>query len=111
MTWTLTRPYADAGMQRIANWIAPMMDAATPTAVQIPVGREAIIAQAALETGWGRAAIGHNLFGIKAGADWHGEVQNVPTTEVINGQTIRIVAPFRDYATFAESIADHFAFL
>lgn len=82
-----------------------------------PVAREAsrtsgvpasiIIAQAALETGWGRTTIGDakNLFGIK-GTGPAGSVR-VPTREVINGRSVTIMDNFRRYNTWAESIADH----
>jgi len=82
-----------------------------------PVAREAsrtsgvpasiIIAQAALETGWGRATIGNakNLFGIK-GTGPAGSVR-VPTSEVINGRWVTIMDNFRRYNTWAESITDH----
>jgi uncharacterized FlgJ-related protein len=63
-----------------------------------------MLAQAAHETGWGRAAMktrdgqpAHNLFGIKATAGWTGKVAEVATTEYINGQPRRVMAKFRAY--------------
>lgn len=87
------------------------LKAAEPTAAKIGCSPAAIVAQAVLETGWGRAAIGNNLFGIKANASWKGKRQLVPTREVINGQDVFIKDWFRDYDTPAESFADHFEFL
>jgi flagellar protein FlgJ len=73
-----------------------------------------MIGQAAHETGWGRQQIvaadgtpSHNLFGIKAGADWKGRVVEAATTEVIDGRAVRTVARFRAYASAAESFADY----
>ena len=40
-----------------------------------------VAAQAALETGWGKSAIGNNLFGITASKKWRGEVKYVRTFE------------------------------
>ena len=69
------------------------------------------LAQAALETGWGKSTIGaaKNLFGIKgtgpAGTTSH------QTQEWQNGGFITIQAGFRKYNTWLESIQDHTAFL
>ena len=41
----------------------------------------AILAQAALESGWGEAAPGYNFFGMKAGKYWKGKKQLLTTTE------------------------------
>jgi flagellar protein FlgJ len=73
-----------------------------------------MIGQAAHESGWGRKEIrladgsaSFNLFGIKAGADWKGAVAETLTTEVVNGQSVKGVAKFRAYASYAESFADY----
>lgn len=65
------------------------------------------MAQAALESGWGKSAIGNNLFGIKAGSGWTGKKQYVWTTEVINGVSQKVKAWFRDYDSISDSILDH----
>ncbi len=48
-----------------------------------------------------------NLFGIKAGAGWHGPVAETTTTEVVDGVARKTVARFRAYASHAESFADY----
>ena len=65
------------------------------------------LAQAALETGWGRATIGNarNLFGIK-GRGPAGSI-TVPTREYVNGRYVTVNAAFRKYNTWLESINDH----
>ncbi len=75
---------------------------------------EFMISQAALETGWGRREIlhadgrsSHNLFGIKASANWKGPVAEVTTTEYIDGQAQKVTARFRAYSSYAESFADY----
>jgi flagellar rod assembly protein/muramidase FlgJ len=65
------------------------------------------VAQAVLESGWGRNHIQNNLFGIKATASWTGKVAEVWTTEYINGQPRRVKALFRAYDSFAESVEDY----
>jgi peptidoglycan hydrolase FlgJ len=73
-----------------------------------------MIAQAGHETGWGRHGImradgtpTHNLFGIKAGANWKGPIAEIATTEFVNGEPKRMVQRFRAYANAAESFADY----
>ena len=72
-----------------------------------------MLAQAALETGWGqrmpRAADGspsHNLFGIKAGDEWTGARATADSMEVINGVATPRRATFRAYASVEESVND-----
>lgn len=71
------------------------------------------LAQAALETGWGAfvpvdyqsGKKSYNLFGVK-GDGTNGHV-TAYTWEVENGQRVNVLADFRAYNSFAESIADH----
>ncbi|MDC8803497.1 flagellar assembly peptidoglycan hydrolase FlgJ [Halomonas pacifica] len=78
------------------------------------VPAELILAQAALETGWGRRGIptrdggeSHNLFGIKAGRHWRGETTEIVTHEYIDGQRTRISDHFRVYDSYAEAFTDY----
>jgi flagellar protein FlgJ len=73
-----------------------------------------ILAQAALESGWGKSeprasdgTLSHNLFGIKAGRDWTGPVAETTTTEFVNGVAQKVTQRFRAYASYADSFADH----
>jgi flagellar protein FlgJ len=73
-----------------------------------------LIAQAALETGWGRAeprmadgTPSHNPFGIKAGRGWRGAVAEAVTTEYTNGVARRTVERFRAYPSYAEAFRDY----
>lgn len=65
------------------------------------------LSQAALESGWGKSAIGHNIYGIKAGSAWTGATRTVPTKEFVNGQYVTVNAKFRDYPSFEASVEDH----
>ena len=73
-----------------------------------------MIAQAALETGWGKAQMktadgsdSHNLFGIKAGKDWKGPIVEKVTTEHIGGVAHRQVERFRAYGSYAAAFTDY----
>ncbi len=77
----------------------------------------AVLAQAALETGWGSRVIhdadgapSHNLFGIKA-ANWSGPTADVTTLEFELGQPVRKQDSFRAYRDFTESVRDYVSFL
>jgi len=73
-----------------------------------------MVAQAALETGWGKHEIrfddgrtSHNLFGIRAGANWKGPVAEIWTTEFINGAAQKVRGQFRAYGSYEESFNDY----
>ena len=87
---------------------------AQKTAAELGVPAKALIAQAALETGWGRRLVGagrsldsNNLFGIKAGAHWIGEKVSAATHEFVDGVRVAQRAAFRAYGSAAESFADY----
>ena len=77
-----------------------------------------MLAQAALETGWGRSVpcnangdCSFNLFGIKAGSQWSGATVNVPTLEFEAGIPVRKVERFRAYDSPADSFRDYAALI
>lgn len=77
-----------------------------------------VVAQAALESGWGKREIltgdgkpSYNLFGIKAGGNWKGPVTNIMTTEVIDGKSIKMRDNFRVYGSYVEAIQDYLRLL
>ena len=91
---------------------------AQQAARDLGVKPEVLVAQAALETGWGRSVMQHpngrssnNLFGIKASPAWDGQQVSVPTLEYANGIPIRTRATFRAYGSFADSFSDYVDFL
>lgn len=68
------------------------------------------IAQAMLESNWGKSDLainGKNLFGIKASKDWKGEIYTKQTKEQDSSKTYTITANFRKYKSWLESIQDH----
>lgn len=73
-----------------------------------------MVAQAALETGWGKSeprradgSASFNLFGIKAGRSWTGSVVEAVTTEYVDGVPQRQVERFRAYGSYAEAFRDY----
>lgn len=66
------------------------------------------LAQAILESDWGESGLSqnyYNLYGVKAGAA-EPSVQ-LETSEFIDGKWIMIMAPFRVYNSWAESVEAH----
>ena len=81
---------------------------------KIKVPFEVVIAQAALETGWGQKIIktdsgesSNNLFNIKADSRWAGDKTHKETLEFENGAMVKKREPFRVYGTIGESVNDY----
>lgn len=82
-----------------------MWPAISAAAARLGVPPVAVLAQSALETGWGSSAPGHNFFGIKAADGEPGTSR--ATTEMLDGVLVPRTATFRDYASAADSISDY----
>ncbi|WP_368642031.1 flagellar assembly peptidoglycan hydrolase FlgJ [Castellaniella ginsengisoli] len=100
--------------EHIRAFVDRMGAAAELAARRSGVPAKLILSQAALESGWGEREIlrpdgrsSHNLFGIKAGSAWHGEVVHVMTTEYDDGVARKLMQPFRAYGSYAESFQDY----
>ena len=85
---------------------------------RLGIAPESLLAQAALETGWGSQVLRRssgdsslNLFGIKAGRSWDGESVAQPTLEYRDGVARREVARFRAYADVGASFDDYVALI
>ncbi len=100
------------------EFIETMRPHAERAAEEIGVNPALLIAQAALETGWGKKVIknndgsnSHNLFGIKASHAWEGDSVNVGSLEYRNGVAKKEVSAFRSYPSFTESFDDYVDFI
>jgi flagellar protein FlgJ len=100
------------------EFVQAIRPAATAAARELGVDPDAVIAHAALETGWGRSVpVGadgqpsFNLFGIKAGGSWNGTVHASRTREYIDGSMHDVVAGFRGYDSPEHSIRDYVGLL
>ena len=96
------------------EFLDAILPAAEKAAAQLGVSPRNLIAQAALETGWGRhlprsadGRVSFNFFGIKATGGWRGPAVSSSTTEVLQGRAQRMVERFRVYSSIDESVADH----
>lgn len=104
-------PAATMAPSRFAERFAAHAEAAS-AATGLPA--KFMLAQAALESGWGKREIlhadgspSHNLFGIKAGRGWNGKVAEVMTTEYIDGVAHKRLEKFRAYDSYAEAFGDY----
>ncbi|KTC40159.1 flagellar assembly peptidoglycan hydrolase FlgJ [Pseudomonas sp. ABAC61] len=95
------------------EFVATMLPMAEQAAKRIGVDPRYLVAQAALETGWGKSVMrqqdgrsSHNLFGIKAGSSWQGGQARAITSEFRNGQMVKETAAFRSYDSYQDSFHD-----
>jgi flagellar protein FlgJ len=100
------------------EFVSAVMPHARSVGAELGVDPRLLVAQAALETGWGKSIIrnsdgtsSHNLFNIKAHGGWKGPVASARTTEYENGAKVKIRDGFRSYESFAHSFRDYVAFL
>lgn len=97
--------------QQQVSFIESVRPYAENTGKALGIDPDFIIAQAALESGWGSKAPGNNFFGIKADKRWTGPVNNLGTREVVNGNDVKMSQPFRAYENAQESFDDFGKFL
>lgn len=96
------------------EFIAMIADMAINTYNTTRILPSVTIAQAILESGWGKSGLtvkANALFGIKAGSSWAGKTYNAKTQEVYNGARVNITALFRAYDSWYDSVLDHGLFL
>ena len=94
-------------------FVATMLPMAQQAADRIGVDPLYLVAQAALETGWGKSVMrqqdgssSHNLFGIKATGSWQGAQARAITSEFKGGQMVKETADFRSYDSYQDSFHD-----
>jgi flagellar protein FlgJ len=95
------------------EFVNTMLPMAKEAAERIGVDPRYLVAQAALETGWGKSVMraqdgssSHNLFGIKAGSSWKGDSARAITSEFRNGEMVKETAEFRSYDSYKDSFHD-----
>lgn len=102
--------FAPSSPEEFVRALAPH---AIEAAKKLGVSVRALLAQAALETGWGKhlpaqgSTTSNNMFGIKAGNSWDGKRVNVPTLEYENGVAVRRKDSFRAYESPSDSFKDY----
>lgn len=105
------RDWQPAGRDEFVRDLLPHAEQA---AAKLGVDPRVLVAQAALETGWGQHVIrdgggmsSNNLFGIKATGNWKGQHLSIPTLEYTDGVAQRHRENFRVYDDLAEGFADY----
>ncbi len=100
------------------EFVRGVWEYAVTAAKQLGLDPQVLVAQSALETGWGKklpaTASGQssfNLFGIKSGGGWNGQSATINTLEFRNGVAVKEVASFRAYDSLADSFDDYVGFL
>lgn len=95
------------------EFISTMLPMAEQAAKRIGIDPRYLVAQAALETGWGKSVMrasdgssSHNLFGIKATGNWQGDSARAITSEFRDGQFVKETAAFRSYDSYQDSFHD-----
>lgn len=96
------------------DFVRSLWPEAQRAAADIGLDPRLLLAQAALETGWGQKIIhhpdgrsSHNLFNIKAAASWPGEEVQVSTLEYQEGIAVKKRAAFRAYENYRQSFEDY----
>ena len=100
------------------EFVRKLLPAAKQAAKALGLDPMAMIAQAALETGWGQRMIktaqgdnSFNLFGIKAQRNWQGDSAVVDTLEFRGGVAQKEQARFRSYSSPEQSLQDYASFI
>ena len=104
----------DVSWESPSDFVRDIWPEARRTARRLGVPPEALVAQAALETGWGARVIraddgtnSFNLFGVKAGSDWDGGSVNKRTLEFENGMPRQVRDRFRSYSGVGQAFDDY----
>ncbi|MGZ8181640.1 MAG: flagellar assembly peptidoglycan hydrolase FlgJ [Methylobacter sp.] len=105
-------------IQSAEEFVRRLHPLAVEAAKELGVDPKVILAQAALESGWGRSVIksgngsnSFNLFNIKADKSWQGKQVQVATLEFDQGIAKKVNAGFRSYNSFEDSFRDYVDFI
>ena len=100
------------------HFISVLYPHAEKAAKSLGTSAEVLIAQSALETGWGQKVVrrndgtmSHNLFNIKADKRWQGDKTSVNTLEFEKGIAVQQKADFRMYDNLEQSFSDFVSFI
>jgi peptidoglycan hydrolase FlgJ len=107
-----------SGAKSPEDFVRELWPCAEAAGKELGVDPRHLLAQAALETGWGKSLpcdangkTSFNLFGIKAGDSWNGDSVSVRTLEFEGGVPMPKMAKFRSYDSAADSFRDYVALL
>ena len=110
--------HAGASLGQRIGFVQKIAPFAQRAAAALGVSADTLIAQAALETGWGRhlvqgaaGASSNNLFGVKAGGSWQGTTASATTTEYSGSRARRVAQAFRSYGSVQQGVSDYVSLL
>ncbi len=110
--------FKTAAFENPAAFVEALYPVASKAAEKLGVAPEALIAQAAVETGWGQYVIhdskgnsSNNLFGIKANSHWKGDAATVDTIEFDGTVARQQKAAFRSYESLEQGLSDYVDFI
>ena len=108
-TRSLVERPSSSGFKGKNDFLARLTPVAKEVAADLGISHKIVLAQAALESGWGKSVKGNNFFGIKS----HGKAggTDVVTHEVIDGKRVKITDSFRQYDNPEDSIRGYGQFL
>jgi len=100
-------------LETASQFVSQVLPTISRAAQALGVSPLGMLAQAALETGWG-ARMAHtadgapslNMFGIKAGENWDGARASANTVEFSGGVATQRHTAFRAYASIQDSVSD-----
>ncbi|KLN64352.1 MULTISPECIES: flagellar assembly peptidoglycan hydrolase FlgJ [Vibrio] len=99
------------------TFVKSMKPYAEKAASALGIDSSLLLAQAALETGWGQKVVNNsrgssnNLFNIKADRSWSGDKVSTQTLEYHQGVPVKENAAFRSYSSYEDSFNDYVRFL
>ncbi|MEL0656408.1 flagellar assembly peptidoglycan hydrolase FlgJ [Pseudoalteromonas issachenkonii] len=100
------------------EFVSSVWEHAKTAAQKIGLNPAVMVAQAALETGWGKHIINksdggssNNLFNIKSDKNWEGDKASKVTLEFEQGTPVKKQASFRAYDSVKDSVNDFVDFL
>lgn len=112
--YNISNNLVSTSANKTTDFISSLMPHASQASESTGIPARFMLAQAALESGWGKHEIrhpdnspSHNLFGIKAGSNWKGETVETITTEYVNGVPQKTVEKFRAYQSYEEGFRDY----
>lgn len=104
----------DDGSSAQHDFVSSIAPWAQEAGNRLGVAPEIVAAHAALESGWGNRPLKqagggdtNNLFGLKAGGNWRGDVAQAVTTEYEQGSAVPKVERFRSYPDRATAFRDY----
>ena len=117
-TKSVSSQSSQAPIKTPSEFVEQLMPHAEKAAQEIGVTPNVLLAQAALETGWGKYVIqqkngesSHNLFNIKADKRWDGKNASISTVEFLGNKPQSQQASFRVYDSYEDSFKDYVKFL